>query len=287
MDIGKPFGNMKNVMLAGLSVVALFALVTGGMSNVTHLLAAVVTAVALDTAIYVLIKKQPVVKFPDSALITGTIIGLVLSSVGLPFTGLTAAIAIASKHLLRYKGRHVFNPGNFAILAATFLFPAQVFQTWWATSNAYVIGAAGLFNVWKLNRWTMMASFLVPYVLITSILRHLPLLDILGGTLLFFAFFMFIEPITAPLFSEKARVIFGLLVAFFATLLDFGQAYGMPETAKFGFPLALVLADLFVPFLNKRYPVRRSMPQTPTLAHPLAPSALVSTAKVMAKHESD
>ncbi len=282
MDIPKLFVNMKNVMLAMLALMAVFALATGGLSNAAHLAVTVVTAVALDSAIYVFVKKQPL-KFPDSALITGLIIGLVMSSVSLPFSALTAAIAVASKHVLRYNGRHVFNPGNFAILLATFLYPAQAFQTWWASANVYVTAGLGLVNVWKVNRWSMMAAFLVPYVLFSLLLRPQPLANILGGTLFFFAFFMFIEPFTAPLFSEKARVIFGLLVAFFALVVDFGPLLGIPETTKYGFPLALVLADLFVPFLNKRYPVQQKMPQTPTPSNPPVASALASTAKVAAK----
>ena len=206
-----------------------------------------------------------------------------MSSINPVYSALTAAIAILSKHVIRYNGKHVFNPGNFAVVLATFLYPAQAFQTWWASANVFVTAGLGLVNVWRLKRWAMQATFLVPYVLLSLLIRPQPLENILGGTLFFFAFFMFIEPFTAPIFSEKARMVFGGLVAFFALAIDFGMLWGFPEATKFGFPLALLLADLFVPFLNKKFPMAPS-PASPSPSQPSTASAvLASTAKHVAK----
>jgi enediyne biosynthesis protein E5 len=52
---------------------------------------------------------------PRSALISGLSLCLLLRTNSLPPAGLTAAVAIASKFVLRVGDKHVFNPTNFAL----------------------------------------------------------------------------------------------------------------------------------------------------------------------------
>ncbi len=55
---------------------------------------------------------------PRSALISGLSLCLLLRTNSALLAALAAAAAIASKFLLRWRGKHVFNPTNFGIVAA-------------------------------------------------------------------------------------------------------------------------------------------------------------------------
>ncbi|PYO55606.1 MAG: Na+-transporting NADH:ubiquinone oxidoreductase, subunit NqrB, partial [Candidatus Rokuibacteriota bacterium] len=58
---------------------------------------------------------------PRSALISGLSLCLLLRTNSLTLAVLTAALAIASKFVLRVGGKHVFNPTNFALVAMMLL----------------------------------------------------------------------------------------------------------------------------------------------------------------------
>jgi hypothetical protein len=83
---------------------------------------------------------------PSGAVLTGLIVALVLTpQQALWIPAATAAIAIASKHLLRTTRVHVFNPAAVGLVAAVPLFDAG--ETWW--------GSGALLPLW----------FLVPLLL--------------------------------------------------------------------------------------------------------------------------
>src|SRR5215831_17619623 len=54
---------------------------------------------------------------PKSALISGLSLCLLLRTNSLSLVFLTGAITISSKFILRWKGKHIFNPTNFGIVA--------------------------------------------------------------------------------------------------------------------------------------------------------------------------
>jgi len=58
---------------------------------------------------------------PKSALISGLSLCLLLRTNSLDLAVMTAVIAIASKFVLRVRGKHVFNPTNFALVAMILL----------------------------------------------------------------------------------------------------------------------------------------------------------------------
>ena len=88
------------------------------------LLAAVISAAAVDTALAYLKTKKPEVT--ESSLISGLIIGFVLSSDSpLWIICLASIVAIGSKHLVRFKGRHIFNPAALGIFSVIILLGAK------------------------------------------------------------------------------------------------------------------------------------------------------------------
>src|ERR1041385_211471 len=54
---------------------------------------------------------------PRSALISGLSLCLLLRSNSLALVAIAGVVAIASKFLLRFRGKHLFNPTNFALVA--------------------------------------------------------------------------------------------------------------------------------------------------------------------------
>src|SRR6185437_243558 len=82
--------------------------------------AAILTEVALSRIYF---SKWP---YFASAYITGISVGILLRSPAYWPYAVCAAIAITSKYVIRFKGRHLFNPSNFGICVVLFLLPTTV-----------------------------------------------------------------------------------------------------------------------------------------------------------------
>lgn len=105
----------------------------------------------------------------SSAYVSGISAGiLVRSPLFWPFA-LCAAISIASKYVLRYKGRHLFNPTNFGIVALIFIASdsAAVLSIQWG-NNMWAMGviwAVGLISLWKINRLNITLTYITSFIL--------------------------------------------------------------------------------------------------------------------------
>ena len=85
---------------------------------------AIATSMILDLVLArLLLRKWPHLA---SAYITGISVGILLRSPAFWPYALCSAIAITSKYVLRWRGRHLWNPSNFAISAMLFLIPEYV-----------------------------------------------------------------------------------------------------------------------------------------------------------------
>ena len=192
----------------------------------------------------------------ESSLITGLLVVLLMAPVtaaDLPGVGGLAAAAvwaIASKYMIRLRGRHVFNPAAFGV-ALTGLVLVQP-ATWWVTASVYllpVIVAGGICIVIKVRRADMVLAAIAAYVA-GAILTAPPgtsldalLLSLAQTSILFLCFAMLTEPLTAPQ-GRWPGIAFGLVVGGLATPgLTIGPVYFTPEIALLlGNLLALVLA---------------------------------------------
>jgi len=209
---------------------------------------AVITTALLDLLIEYF--KSKTLEFPKSALISGLFIGgLLTQSLQWHIYVLAGAIAILSKHLIKIRQKHIFNPANFGVLLVSVIFGAA--HTWWISSPLILVLIFGIFIIWRLRMLDLAISFLVGYYLINSIIElyqgaQLP--DIYstiinGGVIYFFSMYMLIEPKTHPM-QRKQRMIYGILVAVLFIIL---HAY----IPRHDLPLALAIGNLFVPLLNK------------------------------------
>lgn len=165
-----------------------------------------------------------------SAAVTGLGMSLLLKA-GSPYTLVFgAAVAIASKFLLRVKGRHVFNPGNLGIAAAVLLTgDAWVSPGQWGSGATlvFLVGAAGCMVVLRVGRIDTSLAFLATFALLDYARNVLYLgwgADVWmhrmsNGSLLLFTFFMITDPMTTPR-SNKARIAWSMGIAFLAFVLS-------------------------------------------------------------------
>lgn len=140
---------------------------------------------------------------PLSACITGLGLSLLVNYPhDLFLLVLPAFFAIASKYVLTFQGRHVFNPNLCGVMAALVLgggrFASAPAYQWGgdAAIVALIIMGALVLFVFRIGRTPLILSFLISFALLTAlrawIMRwHLPAETIIRGTLTSPAFFLF------------------------------------------------------------------------------------------------
>ncbi|HEV2063655.1 MAG TPA: RnfABCDGE type electron transport complex subunit D, partial [Thermoanaerobaculia bacterium] len=167
---------------------------------------------------------------PKSALISGLSLCLLLRAGDPRLAVLAAALAVTSKFVLRWNGKHVFNPTNFAI-AALLLWTdgAWVSPGQWGSAAffAFLIACAGILVVTRAERADVTAAFLGAWLLLLfgrslwlGEPLAIPVHRLESGALLLFAFFMISDPRTTP-DSRAGRILFAALVAAVAWHIQF------------------------------------------------------------------
>ena len=165
-----------------------------------------------------------------SALISGLSLCLLLRTNVAVLACTAAVIAIASKFLIRVRGKHVFNPTNGGIVALLLL----TGQVWvspgqWGTAAffAFLMACAGSLVVTRAARSDVTLAFIVCYsALVFGRSLYLgepmtiPLHRLESGAFLLFAFFMISDPKTTP-DSRAGRILFAALVAAAAWYVQF------------------------------------------------------------------
>lgn len=197
----------------------------------------------------------------ESQYITAEILTLVVGPLN-PLTGwpvifLISFLAMASKYLLVYNKRHIFNPAAFGVLASALLIEQGA--SWWVGGKymlPFVI-LGGLFVARKLRWFHLILSFLATYIaaLATSLLMQGAQLatvwTALHSTLLysgaiFFATVMLIEPLTAPR-SKNRRIGYGIIVAIVMVVLPI-----LFPTYGYSIETSLLIGNLLVFTLSAR-----------------------------------
>ena len=174
-----------------------------------------------------------------SALITA--LGLCLLLRGNDYTTMAIAscLAIASKFLFRFRGKHFFNPANFGIITALILTnDAWVSPGQWGTDWWYLLLFAGMGGLVlkKVGRWDTSLAFLLAYASLEAIRnfwlgwgwevwQH----QFMSGSLLLFALFMLTDPRSIPN-ATISRLIWAVSIAVVTFVL---QDYFYLSTAIF------------------------------------------------------
>ncbi|WP_017711270.1 RnfABCDGE type electron transport complex subunit D [Prochlorothrix hollandica] len=213
-----------------------------------------------------------------SPLITALGLSLLLRGDRPSTLALAATLAIASKFLLRYGGKHFFNPANLGIIAALVLTPdAWVSPGQWGDDLWYglvFLGAGGIV-LGRVGRLETTVAFLGSYGALEA-LRNLWLgwtwdvwfHRLSSGSLLLFALFMVTDPRAIPN-HPRSRVIWAMAIA---ALTFYLRNYCFMSTAVFW---ALFLLSPLTPVLDGIWRNDRfSWQQTPDV-HPNPDAPLV------------
>jgi enediyne biosynthesis protein E5 len=197
---------------------------------------------------------------PRSATISGLSLCLLLRTNSHTVAAAAAAAAVASKFLLRFNGKHLFNPTNFGIVAAllatnaVWVSPAQ-----WGSAAffGFLVACAGGLVVNRAARSDVAFAFLAVYLALvfgrSAYLGEpaaIPIHRLESGALLIFAFFMISDPKTTP-DSRVGRILFGTLVSAGAWFVQF-------RMFRTNGPLwSLAFFALLVPAIDLVFPGRR------------------------------
>jgi Na+-transporting NADH:ubiquinone oxidoreductase subunit NqrB len=197
---------------------------------------------------------------PRSALISGLSLCLLLRTGSLLLAAAAAVLTIASKFVLRWRGKHVFNPTNFGIVALLLLTDrVWVSPGQWGSVAffAFLMACLGGLVVRRAARSDVTWAFLGFYlaVLFGRALwlgqpLAIPLHQIESGAFLLFAFFMISDPKTTP-DARAGRILFALLVALGAGFVHF--VLYRPN----GLLLSLAFLSPLVPLLDRLLPGKR------------------------------
>jgi hypothetical protein len=202
--------------------------------------------------------KDSAIMWPASGLLTGNSTAFILRTPGTLhgqwwsthaiwiFVGVVA-ISMASKYLIRWRGRHIFNPSNlglviaFVALGPKFTEPQDL---WWIPPGPWlivtyaVLVVGGLLIAWELRLLGLELAFMAGFAAFTAVAlalvpdhcmvaswhvapmcgRELWQILVTSPELLVFGLFMIPDPRTVP-DGPVARVAFGILVAILAVLL--------------------------------------------------------------------
>jgi hypothetical protein len=203
----------------------------GVLESFTRTLLAIATSVLFEIVIGRLVRGR--IPHLASAYISGISVGILLRSPEFWPYALCSGISITSKYVIRWKGRHLWNPSNFAICAMLLLAPeyvAALSVQWgnaiWPMLVVWVLGAAITYRVRCFHiTLTYVLSFLLFALVRSAITGHSYLAEIApltGPMYQLFIFFMITDPRTTVK-PRWAQYLVAFLIAAVETVLRLAE----------------------------------------------------------------
>jgi hypothetical protein len=202
--------------------------------------------------------KDHAIIWPASGLLTGNSTAFILrvpgtlhgqwwSTNGIAIFIGVVAFGMATKYLIRWRGRHIFNPSNVALVLAFVVLGVQhtePLDLWWIPMGPWmavtyvILVGGGLLIAWELRMLGLVLGFMVAFSVFVAIAQAqvpdhcmvaswhaTPLCGwdlwqilVTSPEVLIFALFMIPDPRTVPE-GALARIVFGVVVAMLAVLL--------------------------------------------------------------------
>jgi hypothetical protein len=197
---------------------------------------------------------------PKSAAISGLSLCLLVRSNSIGWILAAAVIAVASKFTIRWRGKHIFNPTNGAIVALMLLTPkVWVSPGQWGSVAffSFLLICVGGLVVNRAARSDVTYAFIAAWAFIVigrSLMLGEPLTipfhRLENGALLLFTFFMISDPKTTPN-SRAGRILFAAMVALGAGYIQFK----LFRTNSVLWSLAA--CSMLVPFIDWLLPARK------------------------------
>src|SRR3954470_14635855 len=222
--------------------------------SIAQILVSLLTCAVLEVAIT--LRRQHVLMWPASALLTGNGVAFILRVPGTQHGDwwsmhgwwifmVTAAVSLLSKYVIVWRGGHVFNPSNFGLVACFLVLgptPAEPLDFWWGPVSPWlafafiVIVTGGLLILSRLKLLWIAVGFWAAFAAGIAVLAatghamtarwHLgPITGpyfwwslLTSPEVLVFLFFMLTDPKTAPR-GQRERVAYAVSVGLLAALL--------------------------------------------------------------------
>lgn len=214
---------------------------------------AILTAIALE----LVLGRVYAGRWPHlaSAYISGISVGILTRS---PFAwpfALCSAISIASKYVLRVRGRHIWNPSNFGICLMLLVAPwaystlsVQWGNNLWPVAIIWALGLVITYHVGRIHiTLTYVASFFALAFVRSLLTGHTFLAEaapITGPMYQLFIFFMITDPRTVVR-GRRHQIVVAVLVAVMEGLIRFASDSAWPlPTAFNAAPAFLALATV-------------------------------------------
>jgi enediyne biosynthesis protein E5 len=195
-----------------------------------------------------------------SALISGLSLCLLLRTNRIEVAVAAAVVTIAAKFIIRFRGKHIFNPTNGGIVAVMLVTDgAWVSPGQWGSVAffAFLMACLGGIVVNRASRSDVTFAFITCYCallfgrsLYLGEPMTIPLHRLQSGALLLFTFFMISDPKTTP-DSRAGRVLFAALVAFGGWYVQFRLF------RTNGLLWSLALFSVAVPLIDRLLPGNR------------------------------
>ena len=270
--------------------------------SIAQILVTIGVCAVIDTA--VTFRRQGILAWPASALLTGNSIAFILrasgtehgdwwSLNGIEYFVLAALVSLLAKYLVRPGGRHRFNPSNVGlvwvllVIGPVHLFPQYL---WWGPLGAPVIAALAVIvlgAVWVLSAVKMLPmalAFLVPFTALIAVFaasgqsflaiwHEGPIsgfdywLNICTSPeLLVFVCFMMSDPATAAK-SPTGRIIYGIALVAAGLILFQPTEFGI----KVAILSSLTVVCALVPLIETAARRLRGEQDDPSSAAPALP----------------
>jgi hypothetical protein len=243
--------------------------------SIAQILVSLATCAVLEVGIA--FRKQHVLLWPASALLTGNGVAFILRVPGTrhgdwwTFHGwwiyvATAAVSLLSKYVIRWRGEHIFNPSNIGLVLCFLILGrgrADPLDFWWGPMSVWlvlalaVILAGGFLILSRLKLLWIAIAFWVSFGAGIGVLAasghamtanwhlgpitgfHFWWVLVTSPEVLVFLFFMITDPRTAPK-APRARVAYAVALGLLGALLI------APTTTEFASKVALLSALVIV-----------------------------------------
>jgi Na+-translocating ferredoxin:NAD+ oxidoreductase RnfD subunit len=222
--------------------------------SIAQILLAIGTCAVLEVAIAM--RRQHVIMWPASAMLTGNGVAFVLRVPGTVhgdwwslrgwwiYVG-TAAVSLLSKHVIRWRGEHIFNPSNIGLVLCFLLLGrtrAAPLDFWWGPMSAWlvvalaVIVAGGFLILRRLKLLRVALGFWASFAVAIGVLAlaghtmtarwhlgpisgfHLWWVLVTSPEVLVFLFFMITDPKTTPR-SPTGRLVYAVSLGLLAGVM--------------------------------------------------------------------
>ncbi|MDX6580173.1 MAG: hypothetical protein QOJ47_1722, partial [Gaiellales bacterium] len=222
--------------------------------SISQILISLLTCALLEVGIA--FRRQHVLMWPASAMLTGNGVAFVLrvpgtrhgdwwSTRGWWVFAATAAVSLLSKHVIAWRGNHIFNPSNIGLVLCFLILGssrAEPLDFWWGPMSPWlvlalaVILAGGFTILSRLSLLRVALAFWAAFAAGIAVLAaaghqmtarwhlgpisgiHFWLLLVTSPEVLVFLFFMITDPKTAPR-GPRARVVYAISIGLLAAAL--------------------------------------------------------------------